>query len=128
MTLLDASIIIDGLRCKDLHLVEEMRSISGVICGVTRAEVLSGARSAQDHAKLLIILNGFGQVAIPESMWDAIGQTQARLRSHGLTVPLADAILVTVALSLGAEVWTRDAHFSAIQKLIPTLRLRPQTS
>jgi predicted nucleic acid-binding protein len=123
MTLLDASIIIDGLRSKDLPLVEEMRSLGGAVCGVTRAEILSGARTTDDHARLLTILDGFRQTAIPEAMWDAIGETQARLRANGVTVPLADAVLATVALSLDIEVWSRDAHFSAIQQVIPTLKL-----
>ena len=123
MTLLDASIIIDGLRAKDMRLLEQMRSVGGAVCGVTRSEILSGARGYDDRQRLLTILDGFQQVAIPEPLWDSIGETQAQLRAGGLTVPLADAILVTVALMLDVDLWANDAHFLQIQRILPTLRL-----
>lgn len=123
MTLLDASIIIDGLRARDMRLLERMRSVGGAVCGVTRAEILSGARGYDDRQRLLTILDGFQQVAIPEPLWDGVGETQAQLRAGGVTVPLADAVLVTVALMLGVEVWANDSHFSQIQRILPTLRL-----
>jgi hypothetical protein len=37
MTLLDASIIIDALRAKDIQLMRQMHSVGGAVCGVTRA-------------------------------------------------------------------------------------------
>lgn len=105
MTLLDASIIIDGLRAKDMRLLEQMRSVGGAVCGVTRAEILSGARGYDDRQRLLTILDGFQQVAIPASLWDDVGGIQAQLRAGALTVPLADAILATVAIMLDVDVW-----------------------
>lgn len=123
MILLDASIIIDGIRAKELQLLEQMVQLSGAVCGVTRAEILSGTRVKKDHQKLLTILDGFQQVLIPESLWDAVGETQAHLRSKGLTVPMADAILATISIRLDIEVWARDSHFPAMKKLLPALKL-----
>jgi predicted nucleic acid-binding protein len=99
MTLLDASIIIDGLRAKDMQLMGTMNAAGGAVCGVTRAELLSGARGPNDRTRLLTILDGFQQVGIPEAMWDAVADLQAQLRAGGVTVPLADAALATVALA-----------------------------
>ncbi len=59
MILLDASTIIDGLRGKDLQLIGRMNSLGGAVCGVTRAEILSGAKGPQDRTRLLTILGGF---------------------------------------------------------------------
>jgi predicted nucleic acid-binding protein len=49
-------------------------------------------------------------------MWDAVGAVQAELRASGVTVPLADAVLTTVALALDVDVWARDAHFQSMQQ------------
>jgi predicted nucleic acid-binding protein len=123
MTLLDASVIIDGLRAKDMALLGEMNGVDGAVCGVTRAEILSGARGTNDRAKLVTILDGFQQVALAEAMWDEIGGVQAQLRAGGVTVPLVDAVLATVAISLDVEVWARDAHFNDMQRVLPALKL-----
>jgi predicted nucleic acid-binding protein len=123
MTLLDASVIIDALRTKDVQLMGRMNTADGAVCDITRAEILCGARDASDRAKLITILDGFQQVAIPEPMWDEIGNVQAQLRAAGVTVPLVDAVLATVALSLDVELWARDADFRHIQRVLPTLKL-----
>jgi predicted nucleic acid-binding protein len=53
MTLLDASIIIDVLRAKDVQLLRELVAVGGAVCGVTRAEILAGARGSKDRASFL---------------------------------------------------------------------------
>lgn len=123
MTLLDASILVDFLRTKDTQLLAQMQAVSGAVCGVTRAEILSGARGLKDRANLAVILDSFQQVSIPNAMWDTIGDLQSQLRSGGLTVPLADAVVAAVALALDAEAWARDAHFPNMQKILPALKL-----
>ncbi len=56
-------------------------------------------------------------------MWDEIGDVQFQLRSGGVTVPLADAVLATLAMQLDVEVWARDAHFNKMQQVLPSLKL-----
>jgi predicted nucleic acid-binding protein len=123
MTLLDASLLIDFLRTKDLHLLAQMNSVGGAICGVTRAEILSGSQSAGDRAKLVTILDGFQQTVITQAMWDEVGDVQSRLRANGITIPLADAVLTTIGLSLDVEVWARDVHYKSAQQVFPAIRL-----
>lgn len=123
MTLLDASLLIDFLRAKALPLFAQMQSAGGAVCGITRAEILSGARGPADRTKLVTILGGFQQVAIPDPMWGEVGDVQARLRASGLTIPLADAVLTTVALALDIEIWARDIHYQAAQQIFPSLKL-----
>lgn len=123
MTLLDASVLIDFLRTKDLQLLAQMQAAGGAVCGVTRAEILSGARGPKDLANLIVILDSFQQVSIPNAMWDTIGDLQSQLRANGVTVPLADATVASVAIALDAEAWARDAHFPNMQKILPALKL-----
>jgi predicted nucleic acid-binding protein len=126
MTLIDASLLIDYLRTKDLQLLARIKTVEGALCGVTRTEVLSGARSDADHLRLTKILDGFQQVLIPQTLWDEVGKKQSQLRAGGLTIPLADAVLITVGLTLDIEVWARDAHYRSAQLIFPALKIHKE--
>ncbi len=123
MTLLDASIIIERLRARDPAIIRAL-TIDGAVCGVTRAEILSGARNDADRQQLVTILAGFQQVSISHALWDDVGAAHATLRAGGLTVPMIDVVLAIVGMAVDCEVWTLDAHFRAMQRLFPRLKLR----
>ena len=123
MILLDTSVLIDYFRTSDRRLLALMQQHAAAICGVTRAEVLHGALGAQHRQRLLTTLNTFGQVLIPDALWDSIGDNLAVLRSRGVTVPFADVVIATVALAADVELWARDGHFADVQRIIPALRL-----
>ena len=123
MILLDTSVLIDYLRSHDAKLLGQMQAHDAVICGVTRAEILHGARTEQHREQLLVVLNTFPQVPFAEPLWDAVGNLLATLRAHGVTVPFADVLLAALSISLGVELWTRDAQFTKIQEHVPALRL-----
>jgi predicted nucleic acid-binding protein len=40
----------------------------------------------------------------------------------GVTVPFSDAIIATVAIENGVELWTRDRQFTLIQSVLPALK------
>lgn len=123
MILTDTSVVVALLRTKDPKLRQLIVAHDGAICGVTRAEILHGARDLQHRQQLLSVLNLFQHVPIPDSLWDDLGDHLAALRSAGVTVPFADAILTTVAITNSIEFWTHDAHFALIQRVLPQLKL-----
>jgi predicted nucleic acid-binding protein len=123
MTLVDTSVVIDFLRSGDAKLLGLFQSLPGAICGVTRAEVLHGARNPADRGRVLAVLNAFQQIPIPDSLWDPLGDLLAALRSGGVTVPFNDAMIAGVAVSLGVELWTRDNQFQHIQRVESRLTL-----
>lgn len=123
MILVDSSVIFDHTRNRDPRLAGWFKSLPVAICGIVRAEVLHGARAANDRAILEALLNRFGQLSMPETIWDIVGDNLCTLRTHGITVPMADAILATVAMAHNVELWTRDAHFKLIQQWLPALKL-----
>ncbi len=123
MILLDTSVLIDYLRSHDAKLLGVMQSHNAAICGVTRAEILHGARTEQHRAQLLVVLNTFPQVPFAEALWDATGDLLAVLRVNGVTVPFADALLAALSISLDVELWTRDQQFTKMQQHVPALRL-----
>ncbi len=127
ITLLDASLIIDAIRSPDPALLMHTLTLGGV-CGMTRAEVFSGARTAADQLQFSTVLNGYLQVDVESEAWDEAGLLHSLLRRKGLTVPLTDALLASLALRMNVELWAHDKLFPAIQKLVPNLRLYAEPS
>jgi predicted nucleic acid-binding protein len=224
MILADTSVVIDFLRSADASMRRIIVDAPAAVCGVTRAEVLHGARSPAERVGVLEGLSLFRQLPIPNSAWDDVGgasrglrlvrfrlratdsrltvaaprkprtgrQTQpphrrlspcqgsfttsipdsrgsrpwltsfaplgagsalcpraggwpwsathpsaspdlhpdvgdllAGLRASGVAVPLADAVVASLAIGHGIELWTRDAQFLAVQRVAPNLRLFP---
>ena len=128
MILVDSGVLIDFLRTKDPKLAVLFGSLPVAVCGATRAEILCGARSSADRQRLLVFLSPFQQVPIPDSLWDGLGDNLAALRASGVTVPLVDTLIATVGIENGIEVWARDPHFPAMQRILTRLRRHPALS
>jgi predicted nucleic acid-binding protein len=123
MILVDTSVVIDYARGRDAKLQALLPTLPVAICGITRAEVLHGARDPAHRRNLLTLLAAFAQVSIPDSLWDTMGDHLATLRAGGVTVPFQDVVIATVALVNNLELWTRDAQFGHIQRVLPALKL-----
>ena len=93
------------------------------MCGVTIAELFAGVRTAKDEAKLRAALADFKAQAIPDTLWETIGRNQSSFSASGVTVPLVDTAPATIAIALGIDLWTYDAHFTMIQRVLPALTL-----
>jgi predicted nucleic acid-binding protein len=123
MILVDTGVLIDFLRSKDLKLDRWFRSLPVAVCGVTRAEILHGARDSANRTRLLAFLQPFHLVSIPDTLWDAVGDNLAALRQKGITVPFPDAVIATVGIENDLEVWARDPDFQMMQTVLPRLKL-----
>ena len=123
MILVDTGVLVDYLRAPTDHALGLFEKNAAAICGVTRAEVLAGARNPADLDRIAASLDVLDQVAVAEELWDVLGRNLALLRGAGVTVPLADAMIATLAIENDLELWTRDAHFQRIQSVLTGLRL-----
>jgi predicted nucleic acid-binding protein len=123
MILVDTSVVIDWSRGRDAKLRLLMPTLPVAVCGVTQAELLHGSRDPAHRQKLLADFAAFQFVAMPDALWVAVGDNLAALRSNALTVPLADAVIATLGIENDIEVWSRDPHFPAMQKVLPRLKL-----
>src|SRR6266478_6484260 len=103
MILVDAGVLIAFLRTKEAKLKRLFRVLPVAVCGVTRAEILAGARNARDRQSLLLFLGPFQPVLIPEPLWDLAGDTLAALYARGLTVPFPDAVIATLGIENDIE-------------------------
>jgi predicted nucleic acid-binding protein len=123
MILVDANVVINYLKQPDPKILGLFQTHQAAICGITRAEVLHGARNAADRQRLLTQLNVLAQVTIPHLIWDDVGDALAALRAGGVSVPFPDVVLACVAIDYRMELWTRDQHFSLMQAVLPQLML-----
>jgi predicted nucleic acid-binding protein len=123
MVLADTSVVIAHYRNPTARVQRLIAAHSAAVCGVTVAEVYGGARTPAEAARCAAILGIFGRVVTPEDVWEVVGQHQVQLRAGGLTVPLSDTIIATVALTHELELWTYDSHFTLMQRLLPALKL-----
>ncbi len=123
MILTDTSVLIRQYRNPDPRRAQLIQTINPVVCGVTVAEVLAGARTPGQTTGTLALLGLFGRISIPEGVWEAAGRNQALLAASGLTVPLADTVIATLAVESKLDLWTYDTHFAAMAGLLPGLKL-----
>jgi predicted nucleic acid-binding protein len=121
--LADATVVIAFLRGERPDIEQVLRSEPVAIAGVTRAEVLHGARDVRDVARLVEALNRFRRVATQEDVWTDLGHNLRRLRAAGLPMPFQDVLLATIAVYHAVPVWAYDAHYRMIRQVIPELRL-----
>jgi predicted nucleic acid-binding protein len=123
MILLDTSVVVDHVRGRDAKLKSLIPTLPAAVCGVSRAELLCGARTPAERQALMTALGTYRQVPIPDALWDTVGDHLAALRAAGVTVPFPDVAIATVAIANGIELWARDRHFPLIQSILPALRL-----
>ena len=94
-----------------------------IICGPVRAELLQGALSVKDFNKMVDLFGAFKNVDISTDDWVTLGRNLYLLRTHGKTVPLADAIIATLAIKFDIPVWTRDKHFPLMKEVLSDLKI-----
>ena len=123
MILIDTSVLVLFLRTASPAIRAVLASADCAICGVTRAEILHGARTPQDAIDLAEAMNAFVQLPIHQITWDHLGLHLAALRAKGLPMPFQDVLLAAVAIDNNADLWTYDDHFTVIQGVVSSLRL-----
>lgn len=127
MILIDSSVVIEFTRSGDPALLKQFFIHNGAITGITRAEVLHGARNPKHLEILILALESFKQLEFPSSLWDRVGLNLSKLRKAGISVPFNDVALATLAVDKGLPFWTFDKQFLMIQKALPELTLFDET-
>src|SRR4051794_5133610 len=106
MILLDTSVLIQYLRTGDVTILNVLATNPTTVSVVTRAEILQGAKSTSDFTRLTGVLDGFLQVGVENATWVELAQNLFQFRSRGITAPFPDALIATIAVRHGHEVWT----------------------
>ena len=123
MILADTNIFIDFWNNPSDDISKVFESEDVVICGIVRAELLHGALSEKDYARITTMLEAFDEKVMEPTDWQLLGSNLYKLRRSGLTVPLSDAIIATLAIKYDVPVWTKDRHFPLIGNVLSGLRI-----
>jgi hypothetical protein len=128
MILLDTSIILDYWRDPKGGLAQHFSRDDLCVCGITIAELMHGCREAADINRVEEGLSTFHRIPLAEDVWSKTGQTLFKLRKAGMTVSFQDAVLATLAIAHGVELWASDKHFELMTRVLADLRLfRPRS-
>lgn len=122
--LADTSVWVDflklGARGPGAELARLLRDHEVVLCGQVVAELLAGTEPQQRDG-LWTLLSGLPWLQLNPRGWRRVGDLAGDARRRGYTLPLVDVQIAVLALEYGAQLWSRDAHFTQIGALEPTL-------
>lgn len=119
----DSNIFIDFWKHPTDGIEKAFGTEEIVLCGAVRAELLQGAVSVKDFNRISDGLDSFQEINLETGDWKMLGENLYLLRIDGLTVPLADAIIATVAIKYGIPVWSNDRHFRLMKAILRGLDL-----
>ncbi|MCI5145375.1 MAG: PIN domain nuclease [Candidatus Electrothrix sp. AR3] len=113
--LIDTSAWIDFFRDIDGaagDLVADLiRLDRAYLTGPVMAELLHGVRGKREATQLHSVFAAIPVLEISQKDWIATGNTLHTLRKKGLTIPLTDVLIASVAIANNMPVLTLDKHF-----------------
>jgi len=113
--LIDTSAWVDFLRARGGVLGDVVeRALSddtALMCGVVVAELLQGAKGQKEVQQLEFLFANVACLPVLPDDWHDAGRALQALRLRGVTLPLSDAIIASVAKRHGVSILTADAHF-----------------
>ena len=98
-----------GKRLESLIVKNSVR-----ICGIVLFELLLGVKSEGEKTKILEALLNLEYVEMSKSLWQKSADISASLKKNGLTLPLSDIFIASIAIENNLSVFTLDSHFEQI--------------
>lgn len=117
--LIDTSAWIEFLRGHAGHIADAVQTLleshQATICGAVKAELLQGAKGSKEKEQLQLIFEVVPSIETNETDWISAGEILQNLRSKGITLPLTDALIASIAKRQQLPVLTLDRHFSYLE-------------
>ncbi|MBK9306485.1 MAG: PIN domain-containing protein [Nitrospira sp.] len=88
-----------------------------MLVGVVLAELLQGCRTPSERETLSDALSALPYREVSTTTWMRTGDLSASLLRKGMTLPLSDLLIATLAIEHGCRVYSLDAHFKKIPGL-----------
>jgi hypothetical protein len=114
--LVDTTVWVRYLRGADQSLRDRLAPlITGdkvATCEIVVLEILRGARSEAEYRMLRDDLLSLHILPVDRLAWETSWETGRALRQKGLTIPLADLVILSVAKRHGFVLLHSDKHFT----------------
>jgi predicted nucleic acid-binding protein len=85
-----------------------------LIAGVILAELLQGARVQEEYDALLDSMLALPVLETGLNTWIEAGRLAFTLRRQGITIPITDLIIASLALKENCAILSSDRHFKSI--------------
>lgn len=86
-----------------------------VVTGVVLTELLQGIKTDKERQRLTALFSSLPFIETVREDWQTAGEDLRELRRRGVTVPVTDAVIATVAHRRGMAVLTTDPHFKSFK-------------
>ena len=123
MILVDSNIIIDYWRQPNNKIRNIFLENDVYICGIIKSELLHGSKDVNQYHKIKEAISDFPIIDLYPLFWDELGYNLFTLKKSGLTVPIQDAMIATLAINFDLKLWTNDKHFFHIKRILPKLQI-----
>ena len=124
--LVDTSIWIEYFNKPDSRAGESLENLlkeRRVFCaGVVLTELLQGAKIEREFKLILESVTALPFLETKLTTWIDAGRISFSLRKKGITIPVTDIIVASLALESHCLIFTLDPHF----KKIPGIKLYPE--
>ena len=86
-----------------------------MVTGVVLTELLQCIKTDKERLHLTALFSSLPFIETVRADWQKAGEDLRDLRRRGITVPVTDAVIATVALRRGLAVLTTDPHFKSFK-------------
>lgn len=87
------------------------------LVGVVLTELVQGCRTPAEVNTIVSRLSGLRFLETSFSTWKRGGELSFALRRRGITLPISDLVIATLALEHRCEVYALDPHFEQVPGL-----------
>lgn len=84
------------------------------ISGIVLFELIQGVRSEDEKSKILATMSNLQYIEMSKPLWQKASELASLLRKRGLTLPLSDILIATVAIEHRLSILTLDKHFEQV--------------
>lgn len=118
--LVDTSIWIEYFRGNKRvqDVIHDIKRFQCFIIGPVIAELLLGIKTSGEKEQLITCMRALPMLEITDNDWVNAGNTGNLLRQKGITVPLPDLIIFSVADKNSCALFTLDKHFEIIKTAV----------
>jgi predicted nucleic acid-binding protein len=120
--LIDTCAWVDFLRSKQGVLGDYVATAierdQALLCGVVITELLQGAKAKKERQQLELLISGIEIVETTNNDWINAGLCLQDLRLKGITLPVTDVLIATIAIRLSVPVMTIDKHFKDLSVVV----------
>jgi hypothetical protein len=85
-----------------------------IVAGPVSYEVLQGTRTPQEFDNIRLQLEDIPHLVVSGTTWLEAAGMAAGLPRRGLTFPMTDILLATLARQNKCRIWSLDPHFTSI--------------